>query len=315
MMENEFKAVVIDKAMEADGVVSVILGDPDGQRLPPWEPGAHVDLLIDGLPTKQYSLCGDPGDTTTYRLGVLRDAGGRGGSIFVHDSLVSGDIIQLRGPRNNFLLESGPTYLFIAGGIGITPLLPMMAAVESSGAAWKLVYGGRRWSSMAFLDEIATYGDKVSVRPEDDFGLLDLETILGSTEPDALIYCCGPEPLLRAVEEHCQGRHARGLRLERFAPKEVGEPDLSEAFEVVLARSDLALIVQANQSIASVAEAAGVEVLYSCAEGTCGTCETGVLEGVPDHRDSVLTQAEQDSNSCMMICVSRSCTPRLVLDL
>jgi cytochrome P450/ferredoxin-NADP reductase len=313
--EFEARARVVAKQTEADGVVSLVLREADGRPLPPWEPGAHVDLVVDGAPTRQYSLCGDPGDHSAYRLGVLRDPDGRGSSLFVHDRLREGDTVRVRGPRNNFPLVPSPRYLFIAGGIGITPILPMIRSAGSAGADWRLVFGGRRRASMAFLDELAPHGDRVSVRPQDETGLLDLDALLGTPQPDTLVYCCGPEPLLAAVERSCAGWPPRSLHVERFAPKALTAPVRSAAFEVVLRQSGLTLTVPPERSVLSVVEEAGVGVLSSCAEGTCGTCETAVLEGVPDHRDSVLGEEERRAGDCMMICVSRACSDRLVLDL
>jgi cytochrome P450/ferredoxin-NADP reductase len=313
--ELETPARVVAKHEAADGVVTLTVQQADGSPLPPWEPGAHVDLILDGAPTRQYSLCGDPADHSHYRLGVLRDPNGRGSSMFVHDRLQAGDSVRVRGPRNNFPLVDSPRYLFIAGGIGITPILTMIRTAETAGADWRLVYGGRRRDSMAFLDELARYGDRVSVRPQDETGLLDLATLLGTPEPDTLVYCCGPEPLLAAVERHVTDWPPQALHIERFAPRPQTEPVRREAFEVVLRRSERTLTVPPDRSVLSVVEEAGVGVLSSCAEGTCGTCETPVLEGEPDHRDSVLSDEERAANDCMMICVSRSCTERLVLDL
>jgi cytochrome P450/ferredoxin-NADP reductase len=313
--ELETVARVAAKRTAADGVVALTLRDVDGHPLPPWEPGAHVDLILDGAPTRQYSLCGDLADHHEYRLGILRDANGRGSSLHVHDRLHDGDTVRVRGPRNNFPLVGSRRYLFIAGGIGITPILPMIRAAEAAGSDWQLVYGGRQRASMAFLDELAHYGDRVSIRPQDETGLLDLDGLLGTPQPDTLVYCCGPEPLLAAVEARCHAWPPRSLHVERFSPRPLTEPVLTEAFEVVLQQSELELTVPPDRSILSVVEEAGVGVLSSCAEGTCGTCETAVLGGEPDHRDSVLTEEEREANDCMMICVSRSRGPRLVLDL
>lgn len=314
---REFEAAVRVEAKEtvAEGVVALSLREVDGRPLPPWEPGAHVDLILDEAATRQYSLCGDPADPDVWRLGILRDPAGSGGSLYVHDQLRAGDTVHVRGPRNNFPLVGSPRYIFVAGGIGITPIVPMVAAAEAAGAEWQLVYGGRQRASMAFLDELAEYGDKVLVRPQDEYGLLDLEALLGEPRPDTKVYCCGPEPLLAAVEERCASWPKRTLHVERFVPKPLTEPVLHEAFEVHLAQSGLTLTVPPERSILSVLEEAGAAVLSSCAEGTCGTCETTVLEGVPDHRDSVLDEDEREAGDCMMICVSRSCTRRLVLDL
>jgi ferredoxin len=191
----------------------------------------------------------------------------------------------------------------------------MIAEAEAAGAEWRLVYGGRTRSSMAFLDELSAYGGRVSILPQDETGLIDLKSLLETPEPDTLVYCCGPEPLLAAVEENCKSWPTGSLHVERFKPKEQAAPATLSAFEVVLEKSGLTLTVPPERSILSVVEEAGIGVLSSCAEGTCGTCETGVLEGEPDHRDSVLNVEERKANNCMMVCVSRSCTPRLVLDL
>jgi ferredoxin-NADP reductase len=312
--EFETDALVAEKRVVADGVVTLVLRDPDDRPFPPWTPGAHVDLLLGDARTRQYSLCGDPGDHHVWRLGVLREAGGDS-SVYVHDRVQRGDVVRVRGPRNNFPLEESPRYLFLAGGIGITPLLPMIATVDAAGAEWSLVYGGRARASMAFLDELARYGDRVSVRPQDETGLLDLDGLLGTPRADTRVYCCGPEPLLAAVEERCAAWPPGSLHVERFSPKPLTEPLRTGAFDVVLAQSELTLTVPPDRSILEMVEDAGIPVLSSCAEGTCGTCETAVLEGLPDHRDSVLSEEERAANDCMMICVSRSCSSRLVLDL
>ena len=313
--EFEADVRVESKRQVADGVVALTLREIGGSPLPRWSPGAHVDLVLDGVPTRQYSLCGDPADHQVWRLGILRDADGGGGSRFVHDRLRAGEVIRIRGPRNNFGLADSPSYLFVAGGIGITPILPMIAAAQAASADWHLLYGGRCRASMAFLGQLARYGDRVTVAPQDETGLLDLDTFLGSPRPDALVYCCGPEPLLAAVEERCRAWPPGSLRVERFSARPLTAPVRAEAFEVELARSELTLTIPPDRSILDVVEEAGVGVLSSCAEGTCGTCQAAVLGGLPDHRDSVLTEEERRAGDCMMICVSRSCTGRLVLNL
>ena len=300
----------------AEGVVVLDLREPDGGELPAWSPGAHIDLRLPGGLTRQYSLCGDPTDRSVWRIGVLREPVSRGGSEHVHRALHEGATVEVRGPRNHFELLPSPRYLFIAGGIGITPILPMLTAAERAGAVWELHYGGRSRRSMAFLDSLEeATGNQVSLHPQDEVGLIDLESILGSPRPDTLVYCCGPEPLLTAVEQHCSAWPTGALHVERFAPKDVGAPVLAGAFEVELARSGMTLTVPPERSILDVVEEAGVGVLSSCQEGTCGTCETPVLDGAVDHRDSLLTPAEQAANDTMFICVSRAAGPRLVLDL
>ncbi|MBG0855766.1 cytochrome P450/oxidoreductase [Streptomyces spinoverrucosus] len=313
--ELETEVRVSGKDAVADGVVALTLHAMDGRPLPAWEPGAHVDLVLGGAPTRQYSLCGDPTDRRTLRLGILRDPDGSGGSLYVHDRLRAGDTVRIRGPRNNFPLVAAPRYLFIAGGIGITPILAMIRAAETAGADWRLVYGGRRRASMAFLDELAGYGDRVTVWPQEEQGLIDLDGLLGTPLPDTKVYCCGPEPLLAAVEQKCATWPEDALHVERFMARPLSAPVLNEAFEVHLAQSGLTLDVPPEKSVLAAVAEAGIEVLSSCQEGTCGTCETTVLEGEPDHRDSVLDEASRKTGDRMMICVSRSCTKRLVLDL
>jgi ferredoxin-NADP reductase len=300
----------------AEGVVVLELRDPSGADLPAWSPGAHIDLkLREGL-VRQYSLCGDPNDRSVWRIGVLREPQSRGGSEHVHAALVEGVEVDVRGPRNNFELVDSPKYLFVAGGIGITPILPMLTAAEAAGADWELHYGGRSRRSMAFLEALeAATGNQVTLHPQDEVGLIDLPKILGTPQPETLVYTCGPEPLLKAVEQHCAAWPEGSLHLERFSPKEQGEPVLADAFEVELATSGLTLTVPPDRSILEVVEEAGIPVLSSCQEGTCGTCETPVLEGEVDHRDSLLTPAEQAANDTMFICVSRAACPKLVLEL
>jgi ferredoxin-NADP reductase len=317
--EHELDLVLEKKESVADGVVLLTLRRTDGADLPPWEPGAHVDVVLSEERTRQYSLCGDPAERSVMQVAVLREEDGRGGSAHVHDVLAEGDTVGVRGPRNHFQLVHAGRYVFIAGGIGITPILPMVAAAEAAGADWHLVYGGRTRSSMAFLDQLEKlYPGKVDVRPMDEVGLLDLPTILaepGSAAADVAVYCCGPEALLVAVERECTRWPHGALHVERFAPKAGVTDGPRASFEVELAQSGTTLTVPADRSILEVVEESGIQVLSSCQEGTCGTCETGVLDGVPDHRDSVLTDDEQAANDAMMICVSRSCSARLVLDL
>jgi ferredoxin-NADP reductase len=313
--------VVLDgKETIADGVVRLTLRHPDGAALPSWEPGAHVELVLRPDLVRQYSLCGDPADRSALRVAVLREPNGRGGSAYVHDRLQAGDRLRLGGPRNNFALVAARRYLFIAGGIGITPIVPMIAAADRCGTDWRLVYGGRTLASMAFRERLRRdHGDRVTIRPQDRTGLLDLDSLLAEPDRETAVYCCGPEPLLAAVEQRCERWPPGALHVERFAPRPDAGPLVSgsgdRAFEVELARSGRTLAVPEGRSILEVVEDAGVAVLSSCREGTCGTCETAVLAGKPDHRDSLLTEEERAAADTMMICVSRSCGDQLVLDL
>ncbi|MDQ0905410.1 ferredoxin-NADP reductase [Streptomyces canus] len=310
--------VVADRTLAADGVVSLTLRRPDGGMLPAWAPGAHIDVLLDGDAdglVRQYSLCGHPAERAVWQIAVLREPEGRGGSAYVHDHLREGSTVRVRGPRNNFPLRPANRHLFVAGGVGITPILPMVEAAEATGADWSLLYGGRTRTSMAFLDRLAPHGDRVLVRPQDEYGLLDLAAHLGVPKEGTLVHACGPEPLLRAVQEQCVGWPPGTLGVERFAPVPTAGTGAAAAFELELARSGLTLTVPPDRSVLETVEEAGVTVDFSCREGTCGTCETDVLDGTPDHRDSLLTEDERAAGDTMLICVSRSCGPRLVLDL
>ena len=300
----------------ADGVVSLTLAHPDGGRLPDWTPGSHIDLVLPEGTTRQYSLCGDRWDPYTYRIAVLREPAGRGGSAYVHDRLAPGDLVGVGGPRNHFRLEPADRYLFLAGRIRITPLLPMIHQAEMMGADWQLLYGGRSRASMAFREELsAAHGDRVHISPQDECGLLDLAPWLGAPDPGTKVYCCGPAPLLAAVEQACAAWPPYSLRTERFTAAALPEPVHQTAFEVELRRTGRTVTVMPDTSVLHAVRQVGADVLSSCEQGTCGTCLTPVLEGTPDHRDSILADHDRAANDCMLPCVSRSRGDRLVLDL
>lgn len=315
--ESEAELVVSARTEVADGVVTLVLADPDGGPLPTWAAGAHIDLVMSDDLVRQYSLCSEPGDDRSWRVGVLLDPQSRGGSTYVHTELAQGARVRVRGPRNHFALQPSARYQFIAGGIGITPMLPMIEAAEAQGAEWHLLYGGRQRSSMAFLDELSRFGDKVTVWAQDEKGLLDLPSVLGTPREDTLVYCCGPGPLLDAVEEACKIWPQGALHLERFSakPQATGTEDGLERFKVECRRSGITVEVGPDESLLQVLKDNGIAMLSSCGDGICGTCETAVLEGIPDHRDSVLDDEEHAANDAMMVCVSRSLSDLLVLDL
>jgi ferredoxin-NADP reductase len=319
--EVEVDLVVRRRDVSADGVVAVTLAHPDGADLPEWAPGAHIDLMMTPSLVRQYSLCGDTANRAEWRVGVLLDPDSRGGSQFVHDKLHDGTSVRVRGPRNHFPLVSSPRYRFIAGGIGVTPMLPMIAAAEATGAHWQLLYGGAKRSSMAFVDEFKRYGERVTVCSRDDAGgatfRARLESLLAEPSENTLVYCCGPEGLLSSVEDACKAWPGDSLHIERFSAKALEEPspDALAAFELECQRSGVTLTVPQDKTIYEVCEEAGVDVLGSCMEGVCGTCECDIIEGEGDHRDSVLNDAEKAANDTLMICVSRSRSERLVLDL
>jgi ferredoxin-NADP reductase len=306
--------VVTEKSAVAHGVTALILRHPDGRRLPDWSPGAHLDLVLPNGMIRQYSLCGDRWDSGSYRVGVLREPAGRGGSAFIHDRLRCGDRVAASAPRNNFRLAPAKSYLFIAGGIGITPLLPMIHQAELLGAGWHLLYGGRSRASMAFRDELAGHGDRVTVVPQDERGLLDLPAHLPPPGSDTKVYCCGPAPLLAALERLTGDHPAGQVRTERFVPA-AESAARNEPFEVELRRTGVTVVVSPQQSVLDAINAAGATVLSSCRQGTCGTCETAVVAGRPEHRDSILDDSERAAADYLFPCVSRSGSSRLVLDV
>jgi ferredoxin-NADP reductase len=312
--------VVQRREVAADGVVALDLVDPAGAELPGWEPGAHVDLLLDEGLVRQYSLCGDPRETGSWRVGVLLDPNSRGGSQHVHDRLQEGTAVRVRGPRNHFPLVDSPKYLFIAGGIGITPIKAMAESAERAGLDWSMIYLGRQRSTMAFHQELAhAFGDRVTIWADDERGsFFDLAGALSDPAEDTLIYSCGPEPLLAAVEKCCAHWPEGSLHVERFAAKSVSADTLANAldsYEVVCRRSGVTVEVSDSVPMLDALEDAGIPIMSSCGEGVCGTCRATVLEGTPDHRDSLLTEAERASGNVILPCVSHSRSPKLVLDL
>ncbi|MFD7335827.1 PDR/VanB family oxidoreductase [Streptomyces violascens] len=317
--ESQFDLLVHRMTWEAEGVLSVELVHPEGKPLAAWEAGAHIDVHA-GDHIRQYSLCGDPGDVGRYRIGVLDEPSSRGGSRHLHTQVRPGDTLTVKGPRNHFALVEAESYLFIAGGIGITPILAQAKEAGAHGRPWRLWHGGRRRASMAFGDELLELVAEeraVTFHPLDEHGHLDLGHILAQAGPATHIYCCGPEPLLVAVEEKCAELGLRDrLHVERFAAVEVAAPQGGElGFEVECRRSGRTLQVGPEESIVEALEDAGIPIETSCREGVCGTCETAVLDGIPDHRDMVLTADEQDAGDAMMLCVSRCSSGRLVLDV
>jgi ferredoxin-NADP reductase len=313
----------------AAGVVGLTLARPGGGRLPDWTPGSHIDLILPTGAVRQFSLCGDRWDPYAYQVAVLREPGGRGGSQYVHDRLAVGDVVGFGGPRNNFPLVPSERYLFIAGGIGITPLLPMIVQADRLGADWELAYCGRSRASMAFADQLAGHGRRVRILAADDPGpaeagpsgagpaprRLAVAAELAAHDPARKVYCCGPAGLLADAEHAARAWPAGTLRTERFAARELGAPARDTPFEVYLLRSGKVVSVPPGISVLEAVSAAGSRILSSCRQGLCGTCETAVAAGTPDHRDSILDDDERSGGDCMFVCVSRSLSDRLVLDL
>lgn len=319
--KRPFELVVTEAETVAERVLGLTLARSDGGELPAWEPGAHLEFRLPSGRVRQYSLCGDPEDRSRYRVAVLREDGGRGGSVELHELAREGVTLTVKGPRNHFPLVEAADYLFLAGGIGITPILAMVRSAVRRGAPLRVVYGGRTRASMAFTDELlALAGDRVQLLPQDECGLPDLDAILASAGPETAIYCCGPAAMIEATERVCERLGiASRLHVERFTAGDDLEvpfdPERNTEFDVHLARTGKTIRVRKDQRLLDAIREVVPGVTYDCQKGYCGACETRVLAGTPEHRDSVLSPEERAAGRTMMICVGRCTSSRLVLDL
>ena len=310
-VDRDLRLVVDEVRLEAQDVRSFRL-TAGGQELPSWQPGCHLDVLLPSGRRRQYSLCGDPADRDYYRIAVRRIAGGAGGSRELHDSVGPGSTLTVRGPRNAFPYVPATEYLFIAGGIGITPILPMVKQAAADGVPWQLVYAGRSRASMPFLDELTALNPaRIRIRPYDQHGFPSLGAELLKRVPaGATVYCCAPAPLIAGVRRDLPVSTAGALHFERFsAPPILG----GQPFEIALQRSNRVLTVPADRSALDVIRQALPDIAYSCQQGFCGTCRTRVISGEIDHRDRLLT--DQERTDTMTICMSRSRDDRITLDL
>ena len=316
-MSDVLTLQVAARTDEATGVIGLTLSDPQGTRLPEWAPGAHIDLVLEqpGQPSlvRQYSLCGDPADRSSYRVAVLLESEGGGGSRYVHEQVRVGQLVRVSVPRNHFGFEPRDRMVFVAGGIGITPILPMLRVAEQRGADWQLHYAGREQGTMAFASSLAAYGDRVRVYAGAAGERMDLPSVCGAVH-GATVYACGPTRLLEALEEHAD-RAGVDLVVERFTNENEVSIETDHPFEVELSETGITVTVEPGESILDRVSAAGVPTPSSCRSGTCGTCETFVLAGEPDHRDAVLNAREREENEVMMICVSRCKGTKLTLEL
>jgi ferredoxin-NADP reductase len=300
---------------EAEGVVGMRLSAPDGRPLPHWEPGAHIEVRLPSGLTRQYSLCGDPQDRRHYEIAVRLEASGRGGSAEIHGTALIGRELVVTQIRNHFPLETADEYLLIAGGIGITPLVPMARALAARGAEWAAVYCGCGADTMPFRQELATAGgERVRFVDTATEPRPDLKTLIGALGPGAVVYCCGPAGLLDSVTEICEAAGTR-CETEHFGLATWRPSAAGEEVELDLRRSGTTVVAAPGTTLLQAIRQAGVEIESDCEEGYCGTCETRVLDGDPDHRDVVLSKAERASGRTFMPCVSRACGRKLVLDL
>jgi len=307
--------------LEADGIISIYLRSLDGSALPPAEPGGHIDVFLPNGLSRSYSLSNTPEDIGVYRLTVARDLRSRGGSIYLHDAVKLGDTLDISAQHNNFaLVEDAPHSVFIAGGIGVTPFIPMMARLNELGRPWVLHYSARTRQRAALLNDILQLEEsgigEVRLNFDEEPGgkMLDLTSIVATLPNNAHVYCCGPEPMLNSfrLAADLAGVADERVHFEYFQ----GNIDKAEAggFTVICRKSDVAVQVKPGQTILKALETAGIDVPFSCEQGICGACETAVLEGEPDHRDLILSHQEQKESKKMFICCSGSKSDRLVLD-
>lgn len=315
-MDNEaLVSVVARRDLIPGRIVELHLAPADGSAIATWEPGAHIELVLPSGLIRQYSLCGDPQDSF-YTIAVLKEEQSRGGSIEVHEKLLVGTTLPVHGPKNHFKLEPGARTIFMAGGIGITPLLPMMRQLTREGKPWELHYGGKSLAALAYLDALQLMdGNEINIYLKNETRRIPVPEIMDDLSKADSVYVCGPESMIDEVEATGE-KLGIPVHLERFGPVSGDKPDATgDEFEVELARTAKILTVPTDTRLIDVVRTVVPSVPFSCEEGYCGSCETGVIEGVPDHRDSILSEEEKAANECMMICVGRSLTRRLVLDL
>ncbi|HEX5259652.1 MAG TPA: PDR/VanB family oxidoreductase [Sphingomicrobium sp.] len=313
-----FTVQVADVRAQALDVMSLELRAVGGGELPPFEPGAHLDVHLPNGLVRQYSLTNDWRERDRYMIGVARVADSRGGSSFVHSGVRAGAQLTVRGPINNFALDSrAERYLFIAGGIGVTPIMAMVRWCVANGKPWRLIYAARSRQRAAFYEELRGLARSATqFHFDDECGqVLDVANAIAGWNEGEWVYCCGPAPLMDAVEALTGHLPAGTVRFEWFTTPESDEPQESNAFKVRLERSGVEFDIPENKSILEVIEENGIEHPFSCREGLCGTCLTNVISGEPDHRDYVLSDEERESGKLMTICCSRSKSPLLTLDL
>ena len=288
---------------------------PDGAPLPAYDPGAHLDVHMPGGLMRQYSLARPYRADRGYLVGIKLDAGTRGGSKFMHDQARVGALFDVGRPRNNFpLVEDAPHTVLIAGGIGVTPIWCMAQRLEEIGAAFELHYAVRARADAAFLEELERMSPRARLHVDAEAeAVLDVPAILAAAPKGSHLYCCGPLPMLAAFEAASEGWPEAQAHVEYFSAPAMAP--IEGGFVVVLAKSGRELLVPQGTTILETLRQAGMTVPASCEQGVCGTCETRVLEGVPDHRDLLLTPGEKAAGKTMMICCSGSLTDRLVLDL
>ena len=314
-MSEVLKLRVTSIAWKSETVRMIELRSPTDEALPPFEAGSHVELHLPTGFTRSYSLVNPQHERDRYVLGIARDPTSRGGSTFIHDSLRVGDILRVGPPRNLFRLdEEVPSAVLIGGGIGVTPLVSMAARLDDLGRDWTMHYAVRTRDDAAFARELTRFGDRVHIHVDDETGqVLDLASVVSTCPPGSHLYCCGPKPMMEAFGTLTEALDPARIHVEHFTP--IAEAAVGGGYLVELKRSGRTVAVPEGSTILEALSNAGVPTQSSCQRGVCGTCETRVLAGLPDHRDSLLSPSERAANDTMMICCSGSLSERLVLDL
>jgi ferredoxin-NADP reductase len=321
-MQQTLQTRVLKKTRLSERVVGLTLGLPDGDAFPVWEPGAQIELELAVSKTeplyRQYSLCGQQANTREWQIAVLKEEAGRGGSAYIHEVLQEGDALAVSVPKNHFPFAANKKCFFVAGGIGITPIVPMVQAAAAAGLDWHLLYLARNAADFIFLQELQQVdAARITTHASNQDGLFDLQGALQALDAQTVVYSCGPQPLLAALENYQQEQADIGwqLVLERFSVET--DPALlqGKGFTVTLQKSGKSIAVAGDETILAALKREGIRVKCSCQNGTCGTCETVVISGLPEHRDFVLSPEERQLNETMMICVSRALSAELVLDL
>ncbi len=313
-MPEQLQVRVTSIQWKSESVRGVELRSPDGDELPAFDAGSHINVHLPNGLVRSYSLVNPPGERSRYVLGVAKDRSSRGGSVYMHEQLRVGEVLAISPPSNLFPLREDAPAILIGGGIGVTPLLCMAARLDELGRDWTIYHAVRARSEAAFIDDLAPFGDRVHVHCDDEEGgVLNLAEIVAVSSPETHLYCCGPLPMMKVFGELTRDLDPSRVHVEHFSPIE--DAAVQGGYLVELARSARTIAVPQGSTILEALANAGINVPSSCRQGVCGTCETAVLAGIPDHRDSILTPAERASNSMMMVCCSGSLSEKLVLDL
>lgn len=313
---NSDELIVRTRREVSEGVIELTLQRPDGSRLPDWSPGSHIDVIVPSGTIRQYSLCGDRWDAHSYRIAIQLEESGNGGSKEIHDLAVEGSRVRFGGPRNNFRLAPARRYAFIAGGIGITAIIPMIEQAQRMGIPWRLLYLGRDENRMAYRNLSEQFPDRVRIHTTSNRPRARIREWLGESDDESMVYACGPQNLLDSLPAECAPLPSQRIRTERFANDSLeSAPINTDGYEIVLDRNGMVVHAEGHQSVAEALDSAGINIITSCSRGVCGTCEVSVLAGQIDHRDTILDDGERAAGNCMFPCVSRAAGERLVLDL